>query len=76
MLTDTFKTQVKAQINKGTRHHHEDDIHRAFRELSELVNLNSTEPIEDDREWWNVRAIILSDDRELGRSFTGWHRRN
>ena len=73
---DPFKDRVRLQMDIGTRHHHESDIHRAFRELSDLTLLNTSEPMEDDPDWWGIRANLMAYDCILDKQPSAWQRRN
>ena len=72
---DNFKSRIENQIVVGTRHHHE-DIHRAFNEYRDLLQLNLTEPDDNDLEWWKTRAILLANDLDIRKPATMWQRRN
>ena len=75
MDTDLFHERIDAQLERGTRHHHE-NIHRAYMEFRDIAQLRVTEPIEQDFDWWMVRARIMALDYDRTKPVTMWARRN
>jgi hypothetical protein len=73
---DLFKERIESQLAIGTRHHHPDNIKKAYFEFSALALLRTTEPDEDDKYWWKWRATILAMDCDIQRPATMWQRRN
>jgi hypothetical protein len=73
---DLFKERVESQLSIGTRHHYSDNIKRAYLEFSALSLLRTTEPDEDDKDWWAWRAAKLALDCDIRPAMNMWVRRN
>ncbi len=77
---DYFLLKIREQINRGTRHHFEDDIKRSWQEFRDLISLQATAETPTDFNWWMYRGRILALDlaksRESLCSNNRWSRRN
>jgi hypothetical protein len=78
-ICEIFDCQVITDISDPPGFNSEDNPRRpvrAFQELSALTLLNTSEPMEDDADWWVVRAQLLAYDCNKDKIPSLWQRRN